>query len=164
MTQLDSTRARCEGDTRRTAGSSPAGYITQTGERMNTDTKAAGLVGCAGTVLLGLFLSLCFGGCYGCSTLQVSDGYRDSTVRKMSETGLIWKTTEVEALGDGVIRNTNGQIGPETFYYSVTDPTVKAELSGLKPGERVRIHYKKMAAAWGPKGETPYFIVRVERL
>ena len=50
---------------------------------------------------LALAAALLFGGCYSASLIHVADGYRDSTIRKLSESGIIWKTWEVESLGDG---------------------------------------------------------------
>lgn len=130
---------------------------------MSTDAK----VGCVGVILLALMFPVCYGGCYGCSRIQTSDGYRDSTVRKLSETGVLWKTWEVETLGDGV-RTTTGDNGttlsPETFRYSVSDPAVLAKLRDLPPGKRIRIHYRKMWATWQPSGETPYFITKIDDL
>ena len=137
------------------------------GEKMPQDSKlSASDAGCIVLIVLPMFL-LCFGGCYGLSHLQTSDGYRDSAVRKLSRSGLIWKTWEAETLGDGlrVKSSEHGQsVSPETFTYTVDNPEVVKQLQALPPGQRVRIHYRKMAAAWQPRGETSYFITSVERL
>jgi len=111
-------------------------------------------------------LPLLFGGCYAVSNVKTSDGYRDSTVRKLSETGVIWKTHEVETLGDGVRLKTDGssQVSPETFTYTVRDPAVLEQLRALPPGRRVRVHYEKYLIPWPSRGETSYFITRIEHL
>jgi hypothetical protein len=130
---------------------------------VDKETKELGLIGCALALFTAFLFSVCFGGCYGCSRVQVADGYRDSTVRKLSETGVLWKTWEVESIGDG-IRSTDGKLAPETFRYSVTDPAVIEQLKTLPPGKRVRLHYRKQAATWSPTGEARYFITRIEDL
>lgn len=125
--------------------------------------KSEERAGCIGAVLFALLLPACFGGCYGCSKVQVADGFRDSTVRKVSESGVIWKTWEVEGLGDG-FRLTDGKASPETFTYTVSDPAVLAKLRDLPPNKRVRVHYRKFLAAWQPNGETRYFVTGVENI
>lgn len=126
---------------------------------MGDEAKA----GCVGAVLCALLLPVCFGGCYGCSNVQTSDGFRDSTLRKLSQSGVFFKTWEAEGLGDG-FRMNEGKASPETFQYSVSDPAVVQQLRDLPPNKRVRIHYRKMLTAWQPKGESRYFITRVEHL
>lgn len=117
--------------------------------------------------LVGLVLCLAISaGCYGCSNVTVSDGYRDSTVRKFSKTGLLFETYEVETLGDGLVRNESGRLAPETFQYSVR-PDQKDVIDTLQniPGDKkVRIHYRKALTVWTPKGESRYSITKVEDL
>lgn len=122
---------------------------------------------CCVFALLLLVMPFVLGGCYGCSKVQVADGYRDSTVRKLSETGLIWKTWEVETLGDGMRATTQDNkttLSPETFQYTVTDPKVVEQLRDLAPGKRVRVHYRKNLTVWSPNGESRYFITGIEDL
>lgn len=129
---------------------------------MKDDTSA---IGCIVTLAAVGLLCLCFGGCYGCSRVQVADGYRDSTVRKLSYTGVLWKTWEVESLGDGLWHTADGKsMSPETFTYTVRDPAVLERLQTLPPGKRVRLHYQKFFAAWPPNGESRYFITAIEDL
>lgn len=114
-----------------------------------------------------LLFSGCVGGCYVLSNVNMSEGYRDGTVRKLSCTGLVWKTWEIEMLGDGmrVVGGENtGRVYLETFQYTVTDPAVVSELEKIPPGQKVRLHYRKQGAAWVSRGETPYFVTRVELL
>jgi hypothetical protein len=122
-------------------------------------------IGCGAVLGVALLLPTCFAGCYGCSKVEVSDGYRDSTVRKVSQTGVFWKTWEVEALGDGmraVNTDKGATLTPETFRYTVSDPDVLAHIQNLPPGKKVRVHYRKYLGAWAPNGETQFFITRVE--
>ncbi len=132
---------------------------------MSSDSPPNWFMGCFITILTALCFGACFGGCYGCSRIEVADGFRDSTVRKVSETGVLWKTWEVETLGDG-FRGTSGEngttISPETFRYSVSDSELVKRLQLLPPGKRVRIHYRKFLVEWAPRGESRYFITSVE--
>jgi hypothetical protein len=123
--------------------------------------------GCCVIGLLLLALPFTLAGCWGCSKLEFGDGYRDGTIRKLSRTGLFFKTWECEVLGDGVrfLSSRNGVGGgPETFQFTVDDPAVVAAVRDLPPGVRVRVHYRKLGAAWRPSGETRYRITAVERL
>ncbi len=129
---------------------------------MSEDKKLT-LLGCAAAAIL---LPACFGGCYAGSRVQVADGYRDSTVRKLSETGIVFKTWECETLGDGMRGSASKEGGatlaPETFQYTVRDPAVLAKLRDLPPGKRVRISYRKMLFAWQPNGESRYIVTGVD--
>ena len=106
-------------------------------------------------------IACCFGGCYGCSHVKTGDGYRDSTIRRGVETGLIFKTYEVESLGDG-FRLNDGKASPETFNYTVKDPAIREQISNLPPETKARIHYQKMIIAWKPNGESRYIITKIE--
>lgn len=129
---------------------------------MDQDTKTA-VGGCLLAVLLMPFM---FCGCYGCSKIELGEGYRDGTIRKLSHTGWIWKTWECEMLGDGM-RLTSDEHGtrvsPETFQYTV-DPAAVEAIQAIPPAKRVRLHYRRHGAAWRPNGETAYFVTKVERL
>lgn len=109
-------------------------------------------------------------GCYGCSHVKVSDGYRDSTIRKLSETGVFWKTHEAETIGDGYRMTESGKDnGPgniivETFGYTVRDPQAIEAVKMTPPGKRVRIHYTKYLVEWYPRGESRYELVKIEPL
>lgn len=126
------------------------------------DLGAALIVG-----FIGLVISFVVGvGCYGFSNVKSADGYRDSTVRKFSKTGVIWETWEAETLGDGLVRDANGKLSPETFKYSVRpERTDLIEKLKTIPGEKkVRIHYQKQLTTWTPRGESNYFITQIEDL
>lgn len=125
--------------------------------------KSDGTEGCIGAVLIAVILAALFGGCRACSTVEMSDGTRDSTVRKVSNSGVIWRTNEVETLGDG-FRMADGRATPETFKYTVRNPEVLAKLQALPSDKKVRIHYKKYLTAWVPNGESQYEIIGVDDL
>ena len=116
---------------------------------------------------IAIALGLLFGGCYGAAQIQVADGYRDSTIRKLSESGIIWKTWEVESLGEGLRATSNDagtKVSPETFEYSLNDASLLPQIQNVPPGKPVRIHYRKQLMTWMPRGETRYFITRVEQV
>lgn len=124
--------------------------------------------GCAlAGIVLALLVAIGLPVKYALSNLETSSGYRDSTVRKFSQSGWLFKTYEVEALGDGMRLKTSGNAAraePETFTYSVSDPAIVEKLQKLPPAKRVRIKYKKYATSWFTKGETSFFITDVETL
>lgn len=125
-----------------------------------------GIIGILVFLAFGFFLVLCFGGCYGCSKIKSGDGYRESTIRAVRESGIIWKTQEVETLGDGFIvkPGDDGRVTPETFKYTVRDPAVLEQLKALPPGKRVRVYYERYAGVWAPNGESNYIITKVEAI
>lgn len=122
------------------------------------------VIGCLLAVVLFLFLGVCFGGCYGCSRWQTSEGYRDGTIRKVSHSGKFWKTWEVEAVGDGIRSDGEGgsSFAPERFRFTVEDEALARRLESIPPGKRVRIKYRAYAGEWAPKGDTSYFITGIE--
>lgn len=119
-----------------------------------------------------LALSLLFCGgcplaCYRTSFVKVGDGYRDSTIRKLSETGVVWKTYEVETIGDGFNQTQGDKNNPpalvlETFKYTVRDPAVVDQVKAHPPGKRARLHYTKFLTEWFPRGESRYELTKVE--
>src|SRR4051812_17831317 len=84
----------------------------------------------------------CFGGCYAMSRVKVSDGTRDGTIRKISHTGLIFKTWEIEMIGDGILVSKKGGVGPERFVFTAENTAIIAKLRKLPPGQKVRVHYE----------------------
>lgn len=126
---------------------------------MSKDDKELVTGGCIVSVLL----ALCFPGCYGCSKIKVADGHRDSTIRRVTETGVVYKTWEVESLGDG-FRLNEGKASPETFDYTVRDGQVLDKVKKFNNGAKVRIHYDKYLAAWRPNGDSNYVITDIEEV
>lgn len=120
--------------------------------------------------LVGCFLAVwavIVGGFYIGSRIPCGDGYRDSTVRRVAQKGVVFKTWEVETLGDGLTATTVDKtttVSPETFGYTVDNPEVLETIKNLPAGRRVRIHYRQNLAVWFPKGESRYFITKVEIL
>lgn len=100
------------------------------------------------------------------SKIEVATGYRDSTIRKVSHHGIIWKTYEMESLGDGtrqVASDKSTSLVIETFDYTVPHELV-SEIQDIPPGQRVRIHYRKNLATWAPNGLSRFIVTKVEVL
>lgn len=126
-------------------------------------------LGCGLIVLLILLSPCILGGCYIGSSVTYSTGYRDGVVQKVSEKGLIFKTTEgVADLGGFQLKkddegNGNHMIA-RLWEFSVTSDTVKSDLAALPPNARVRLHYEQRVSRWTPKGSTSYIVTSVERM
>lgn len=120
-----------------------------------------------GTVIIACIIAvmLSFGGCYQLSKTEYSTGYRDGTIQKFSQKGLMFKTHEGEMILGGVTSSTSGMDGTfnrEMFEFTVTDPDVVKAIEAVPPGKKVRLHYRQMATQWKTNGDTRYFIVKVE--
>jgi hypothetical protein len=117
--------------------------------------------------LLSLLSFVIFGGCYGLSCATYSEGYRDGTIQKVSDSGIIFKTTESEMVLGGMVMeegNASGTFNREKFYFTVSDPEVKNQIVQLKTGQKVRLHYVQTLVHWHPRGNTCYFATSVEIL
>lgn len=109
---------------------------------------------------LGCFLALvllALPSCFGASKLEVSDGTRDVTIRKLSHSGFLFRTHELTATG------IEDQMVAEQLHFTVRDPAVLEKVKALPPGTRVRIHYRKYLTAWQPNGESRYELTGVDR-
>ena len=100
-------------------------------------------------------LTLFFGGCYGCSKFQTSEGQIDGVVRKISSTGMFWKTIEMTV-------NTGTEMNPIFYHYTADDPAVAEQVKALPTGVQVRVHYRKFSTNWEPNGESRYRATKVE--
>lgn len=119
--------------------------------------------GCLVVAGIGIFLMVLPIGCFAGKGVQVGDGFRDSTVRRVVNTGVVFKTWEVEGLGDGFKFN-DGKASPETFHYTVDDPAIISQLQTIPSEQKVRIHYRSFLSKWTPNGESSYRITKVETL
>lgn len=125
-------------------------------------------IGCGCFIVFVLAMPFFMAGCFVLKDVQTSDGYRDGTIRKLSKSGIVWKTWEVEMLGDG-FRMTSGGKGtpsvaaPETFNYTVRDPEIVKALQDVRAGCKVRLHYRKHLTRWLPQGETSFVVTSVEK-
>ena len=94
------------------------------------------------------------------------EGVRAGTVLRISKKGILFKTYEGQLNLDsfGALKGTTPFA--ETFNFSVAkhNPDVVRELEAVAlSGERVNLHYIKRYVGYPWRGETKYFITRVER-
>lgn len=92
---------------------------------------------------------------------------RAGTVLRISRKGVVFKTYEGQLNLEtfGALRGANPIM--EAFDFSV-EPGERALIEELQQvaltGERVNLHYKKRYLTFPWRGDTKYFITRVERL
>lgn len=106
------------------------------------------------------FLCLAYWGVY-------DEGVRAGTVLRISKKGMIFKTYEgqlnVETFG--AIKGAHPIMEAFDFSVSNEDAQVIKDLESVAlSGERVNLHYVSRYVAFPWRGDTKYFIVRVERL
>ena len=106
------------------------------------------------------FLCLAYWGVY-------DEGVRAGTVLRISKKGMIFKTYEgqlnVETFG--ALKGVHPIMEAFDFSVSDKDEQVIRDLESVAlSGERVNLHYVSRYVAFPWKGDTKYFIVRVERL
>jgi hypothetical protein len=114
-------------------------------------------------VILGaiVFLSVIYWGVY-------DEGVRAGTVLRISKKGMLFKTYEgqLNVQTFGAIKGAASPI-MEAFDFSVVaadDQVVKDLQEVALSGERVNLHYVQRYAVFPWRGDTKYFITRVERL
>lgn len=122
--------------------------------------------GCVFAALGILRLTICFGGCYGLSKVEYSDGYRDGTIQKMSKKGVVWKTYEGEMILGGLDFQNDGSGGGtlnrQSFHFTVSDKKIIDEIEALPTGKKIRLHYRQGMTQWVPNGDTTYFVTSIE--
>jgi hypothetical protein len=106
------------------------------------------------------FLSLAYWGVY-------DEGVRAGTVLRISKKGMIFKTYEGQLNLNtfGALKGANPIM--ESFDFSVTpnDEQVIKDLQAVAlSGERVNLHYVSRYLTFPWRGDTKYFITKVERL
>ena len=116
-------------------------------------------------ILFGLSILLVAGGIYYYFGTY-SDGVRSGIVVKISHKGYLFKTWEgqLNLLTFGAVRSQN--MVSESFDFSVASDqqAVIKDLEAVSlSGERVSLYYEERFAAFPWRGDTRYFIVRVER-
>ncbi len=111
-------------------------------------------------VLAIAFLCLAYWGTY-------DEGVRAGTVLRISKKGMIFKTFEgqLNVQTFGAIKGANPIMEAFDFSVSATDKEVIDALQevGLS-GERVNLHYKARYVVFPWRGDTKYFITKVDRL
>lgn len=106
------------------------------------------------------FLCLAYWGVY-------DEGVRAGTVLRISKKGMIFKTYEgqlnVETFG--ALKGAHPIMEAFDFSVSDEDEEVIRDLESVAlSGERVNLHYVSRYVAFPWRGDTKYFIVRVDRL
>lgn len=95
-----------------------------------------------------------------------SEGVRSGTVVKISKKGYLFKTYEgqLSLLPYGAVKSQDRVI--ESFEFSVAskdDQVIKELEAASLSGERVSLHYIERYAQFSWRGDTKYFVVKVER-
>ena len=106
------------------------------------------------------FLCLSYWGVY-------DEGVRAGTVLRISKKGMIFKTYEgqLNVQTFGAIRGANPITEAFDFSVSATDEQVINELQEVAlSGERVNLHYVARYVAFPWRGDTKYFITKVDRV
>lgn len=91
-----------------------------------------------------------------------SNGTRAGVVIKMSKKGVIFKTYEGE-LNTGGFADSDGQLTSSIWAFSVVDDQVVRDLSDAElSGQRVKLHYNEKFYKLFFRGDTKYFVNKVE--
>src|SRR5687768_3057318 len=107
-----------------------------------------------------IFLCLAHWGVY-------DEGVRAGTVLRISKKGMIFKTYEgqLNVQTFGAIKGANPIMEAFDFSVSAADEDVVKTLQQVSlSGERVNLHYVARYAAFPWRGDTKYFITKVERV
>ena len=107
-----------------------------------------------------LFLSLMYWGVY-------DEGVRAGTVLRISKKGMVFKTFEgqLNVQTFGALGGSNPIVEAFDFSVSAGEGEVIKDLQTVAlSGERVVLHYQARYAAFPWRGDTKYFITKVERL
>lgn len=111
-------------------------------------------------ILAVAFLCLSYWGVY-------DEGVRAGTVLRISKKGMIFKTYEgqLNVQTFGAIKGANPIMEAFDFSVSAADEDVVKTLQEVSlSGERVNLHYVARYAAFPWRGDTKYFITKVERV
>lgn len=132
-----------------------------TGHRIvRTMRRTVRVIVAAVVVLSVAFLCLSYWGVY-------DEGVRAGTVLRISKKGMIFKTYEgqlnVETFG--ALKGAHPIMEAFDFSVSDQDPQVIRDLQTVAlSGERVNLHYVSRYIAFPWRGDTKYFVVKVERV
>lgn len=131
------------------------------GERVARTTRRVIRITLGSLVVLAIaFLCLAYWGIY-------DEGVRAGTVLRISKKGMIFKTYEgqLNVQTFGSFKGTNPIMEAFDFSVSASDDEVIRELQEVSlSGERVNLHYVSRYATFPWRGDTKYFIVKVERV
>lgn len=126
----------------------------------HTTRKVIKIIVISAVVLALAFLFLSYWGVY-------DEGVRAGTVLRISKKGMIFKTYEgqLNVQTFGAIKGANPIMEAFDFSVLATDDQVVKDLQEVSlSGERVNLHYVARYAAFPWRGDTRYFITRVERV
>jgi hypothetical protein len=131
------------------------------GERIRSTTKKVVVIALIAVVVVGaVILSFNYWAVY-------DEGVRAGNVLRVSKKGMIFKTYEgqLNLQTFGALKGASPIM--ESFDFSVesSDTQVIKDLEAVAlTGERVNLHYVKRYALFPWRGDTKYFITRVERM
>lgn len=92
-----------------------------------------------------------------------SDGFREGYVYKFSKKGLVFKTHE-GILKTGFVNLGNTATPNEEWAFSVTDDSVVNILNSAGERKFLKLHYKQRVVKLFWRGDTKYFIYKVDVL
>lgn len=112
-------------------------------------------------LFLALLVVLLIGGGWAWFALSAdySDGSRVGTVRKISRKGVVFKTWEGELDLTNYARASSDDA---IWKFSVEDDQVARKIEELQ-GSRVRLQYEEKYYQFDWRGETNYFVTKVEK-
>ncbi len=118
-------------------------------------------------IILGILALLLIGlGIYALSVFATySQGYRAGTVIKMSKKGILFKTNEGQ-LNTGGGFGSDGDMTSSIWHFSVANSqkdVLKSIEDAVDGGYRVKLHYKEKFFKHSWRGDTKYFVYKVER-
>lgn len=135
-------------------------YRTFGDQVAHTTRRVIKVVGVSGIILTITFFCLSYWGIY-------DEGVRAGTVLRISKKGMIFKTYEgqLNVQTFGAIKGTNPIMEAFNFSVSSLDTAVINDLQEVSlSGERVNLHYVARYTAFPWRGDTKYFITKVERV
>jgi len=98
--------------------------------------------------------------------LTFSEGYRAGTVMKMSRKGVLFKTNEGQ-LNTGGGFSSDGDVTSSIWNFSVApgDEEVLRDIEKAVDGQyRVKLYYGEKFFTWKFRGDTKYFVTKVEEV
>jgi hypothetical protein len=124
-----------------------------------------GCVGCdAAMLVISVPVIMCSGWLSG--GIHYSDGFREGRIQKISAKGIIWTTHEGEMALPGLRMHGSGDDAQvsNTWEFSVNNPEIAKQLKDIHEDELVRLHYSQYLFSPPWKGNTGYFITKVEKV
>src|SRR5688572_110542 len=130
------------------------------GERIAQTTRRVIKITMLAAVILAIaFLCLAYWGVY-------DEGVRAGTILRISKKGMLFKTYEgqLNLQTFGALKGANPIMESFDFSVETSEEEVLKQLQEVAlSGERVNLHYLKRYTTFPWRGDTKYFIVKVER-